>query len=37
MKLAQEIRAGNVIDYLAGKPDRDAIVNVEILQEGRAR
>jgi len=29
--------AGNVIDYLAGKPDRDAIVNVEILQEGRAR
>ena len=29
--------AGNVIDYLAGKPDRDAIVNIEILQEGRAR
>lgn len=29
--------AGNVIDYLAGKPDRDAIVNLEILQEGRAR
>jgi len=29
--------AGNVVDYLAGKPDRDAIVNIEILQEGRAR
>ncbi len=28
--------AGNVIDYLAGKPDRDAIVNLEILQTGRA-
>ncbi|HTR87420.1 MAG TPA: hydroxyacid dehydrogenase [Reyranella sp.] len=24
--------AGNVIDFLAGKPDRDAIVNLEILQ-----
>lgn len=27
--------AGNVIDYLAGKPDRDAIVNPEILQRPR--
>jgi D-3-phosphoglycerate dehydrogenase len=27
--------AGNVIDFLAGKPDRDAIVNVEILQAPR--
>jgi D-3-phosphoglycerate dehydrogenase / 2-oxoglutarate reductase len=29
--------AGNVIDFLAGKPDRDAIVNLEILQAGRSR
>jgi D-3-phosphoglycerate dehydrogenase / 2-oxoglutarate reductase len=28
--------AGNVIDFLAGKPDRDAIVNLEILQTRRA-
>lgn len=27
--------AGNVIDFLAGKPDRDAIVNTEILQSPR--
>jgi len=26
--------AGNVIDFLAGKPDRDAIVNVEVLKAG---
>jgi D-3-phosphoglycerate dehydrogenase len=26
--------AGNVVDYLASKPDRDAIVNTEILQAG---
>jgi D-3-phosphoglycerate dehydrogenase len=28
--------AGNVVDYLAGTPDLDAIVNPEILQIGRA-
>ncbi|MBV8392143.1 MAG: hydroxyacid dehydrogenase [Alphaproteobacteria bacterium] len=29
--------AGNVIDFLAGKPDRDAIVNLEILQAAPGR
>jgi D-3-phosphoglycerate dehydrogenase len=29
--------AGNVVDFLAGKPDRDAIVNLEILQAAPAQ
>ena len=29
--------AGNVLDYLAGKPDRDAVVNGEVMPDGPGR